>query len=76
MDGRQVFIRPEGRASTAAKRDIITSESEREAMAKAHVASALARRAMTNEQIEDEIEEFDELDKKKMQAERERSPDE
>ncbi|SMD14697.1 hypothetical protein [Kibdelosporangium aridum] len=64
MDGRQVFVRPESRASTTAKRDIIGTEEERDAVTEAHVISSLARRAMTVDEIEEEIKMFDELDEK------------
>jgi len=58
MDGRQVFVRPESRPSNVLKRDIITTEAEQDAATRAYVISAIARQALTREQIEAEIMEY------------------
>lgn len=58
MDGRSVYFFPESRPSVVAKRDVVSSEAEHDSMTEAHVRSTLARRAMTPEQVEDEIAEL------------------
>lgn len=64
MAGRQVFERPESKASTMAKRDIIHTPEEHDEVTRAHVRSTLARRALSAEDIEREIQEMNELDRK------------
>src|SRR6266498_1182483 len=68
MNGRLVYVRPETRASNVAKRNIISSESQREELTDSLVGSVLARRAMTDVDIEAEIREFRELEAEGQQA--------
>jgi len=63
MDGRSVFIRPEGRPSNAAQRDIINSREERDALSRAHIEATLARRALSSADLKSEILEFREFEK-------------
>ena len=63
MAGRQVFERPESNGSTMAKRDIVSSPEEHDKLTEAHVRTALARRALSPEAIDREIQEMNDLDR-------------
>ncbi len=58
MDGRAVFFRPEGRASNAARRDIIHTEEEAVGLSRAVRELCAEARAKTPADIEAEIAEF------------------
>lgn len=62
MAGRQVFDRPESDGSTMAKRDIISSPEDHDKLTEAHVRTTLARRALSLEAVEQEIQEMNERD--------------
>jgi hypothetical protein len=58
MGGRAVFFRPEGRASNAARRDIVHTNEEGNQLGRAVVDTVLALQARTPEQVEAEIADF------------------
>lgn len=55
MDGRQVFERPESPASAVMQRAVIQGSEEAAALSETFVAAALARRAMTPQDLADEL---------------------
>lgn len=63
MNGRAVFIRPEGRPSNAAKRDIVLTDQERRDIERAHREASLARAALTPDELQAEIAEFREQER-------------
>jgi hypothetical protein len=64
MNGRAVFIRPEGRPSNAAKRDVVLTDQEKLDIERAHREASLARAALTSEELQTEIDEFREFERR------------